>query len=121
MKTIHCVTQEGEAFTILKTEDGMYCCPVCGSPEFKEAPYNEDGTASFEICSCGFEFGYDDSPLASGEAVEGIENNWDRWRLKVIEKNSHTKSDLENLENNLKNLGIELAFDLIPVKRNENT
>jgi hypothetical protein len=121
MKTIHCVNDAGEYFAILKNEQGTFICPVCGSPEFKEAPYNEDGTASFQMCSCGFEFGFDDSPLASKEAVEGIVNNWDRWRLKVIEKCSHSKQDLEKLENNLDNLGIYLAFDLIPVKRNENT
>lgn len=121
MKINHCVNNEGEHFTIFQTKENIYCCPVCGSPEFEESPYDENGLASFQMCSCGFEFGYDDSPLASEEAVEGIVANWDRWRLKVIEKLARSKTELERLENNLDNLGIYLAFDLIPVKRSENT
>jgi hypothetical protein len=121
MKICHCVNKEGEHFTILQNDDGIYCCPICGSPEFEETPYDENGSASFQMCSCGFEFGYDDSPLASEEAVEGIVANWDRWRLKVIKKRASSKTELEKLENNLHNLNIDLAFDLIPVKRNEDT
>ena len=121
MKKIHCINKKGEEFFLFQNSDGVYCCPVCGSPEFQEAPYYENGAASFQMCSCGFEFGYDDSPLATKEAVEGVKANWDRWRLKVIKQNSQSKSDLESLEKNLANLGIYLAFDLLPVKRHENT
>ncbi len=122
MKKNYCVNQDdGEDFILFQNDEGLYCCPICGSPEFTEAPYDENGSASFQMCSCNFEFGYDDSQKASKEAVEGIEANWERWRLKVIEKCSHSKQELEDLEKKLKNLGIYLAFDLIPVKRNENT
>ena len=121
MKKINCIDKKGEEFILFRNPEGFYCCPVCGSPEFQEAPYDKDGAASFQMCSCGFEFGYDDSPLATKAAVKGIKANWDRWRLKVIEQNSQSKSDLEELENNLSNLGISLAFDLIPVKEHENT
>lgn len=118
MKEHHCVTQTGEHFVIYQNGEGIYLCPVCGSPEFDEPPYNQDGLASFQMCSCGFEFGYDDSNLASKEAVENIVPNWDRWRLKVIEKNKHSKSKLLELETNLEKIGYKLAFDLIPAKIN---
>lgn len=121
MRIIHCVNKEGEHFTIRQNDHGRYCCPVCGSPEFEEAPYDENGSASFQMCSCGFEFGFDDSPLASEAAVEGVVANWDRWRLKIIEKHAHSKTGLEQLEKKLNNLNIDLAFDLRPVKRNKST
>src|ERR1700678_4028583 len=39
-----------------------FTCPVCGFTGLTEAPYDEHGCASFEICpSCGTEFGYDDA------------------------------------------------------------
>ena len=121
MKQQHCVTDEGEHFVIFQNDDGVYLCPVCGSPEFNEPPYYTDGQASFQMCSCGFEFGFDDSALASDEALEGVVPNWDRWRLKVIERNKHSKASLMKLETNLKTIGVRLAFDLIPVGDDENT
>lgn len=121
MKEHHCVNQLGEHFIILQNNDGAYLCPVCGSAEFNEPPYYENGSASFQLCSCGFEFGFDDSTLASKEASDGIVSNWDRWRLKVIDANKHSKSSLQELEQNLNNIGYKLAFDLIPVKVNGHT
>ncbi len=121
MKIVRCKNKKNEIFVLFKNPGGLYCCPVCGSPEFTEAPYYEDGSASFQMCSCGFEFGYDDSPLATKEAVEGIKANWDRWRLKMIEHCAQSKSDLENLEKNLKNIGIHLAFNLLPEKKHDYT
>ena len=121
MKEHHCVSQYGEHFIIRENDEGFYLCPVCGSAEFDEPPYDENGSPSFQMCSCGFEYGFDDSNMASEEALEEIIPNWDRWRLKVIDRNKHTKQDLERLENNLKQIGYRLAFDLIPVKINENT
>ena len=121
MREHHCITDLGEHFVIFQDEEGIYLCPVCGSSEFNEPPYDKNGLASFQMCSCGFEFGYDDSNLASKEALEGIVSNWDRWRLKVIEKNKHSKMSFQRLEENLKAIGYKLAFDLIPVKINGNT
>jgi len=116
-----CVTKEGEYFSLLQNEEGVYLCPVCGSPEFDEPPYTHNGEPSFNLCSCGFEFGFDDSPLASSEAVQGIVDNWDRFRLIVIENGSKSKEDLLVLEFNLANIGYKLAFDLLPIKINGNT
>lgn len=39
-------------------------CPVCGFGDLSEAPYDERGTPSLEICpSCGFQFGFDDGAV----------------------------------------------------------
>ncbi|RDX38223.1 hypothetical protein DZA50_00775 [Kangiella sp. HD9-110m-PIT-SAG07] len=100
MNKQYCVTHEGEHFVILQNNDGTYLCPVCGSPEFDEPPYDRNGQASFQICSCGFEFGFDDSALASKDAIEGIASNWDRWRLKVVEMKKHSRESLLQLETN---------------------
>ncbi len=116
----HCVTNLGEHFIILRNDKGTYLCPVCGSAEFDEPPYNKDGTASFQICSCGFEFGYDDSHLASKDATESVISSWNRWRLKVIDNNKRNKQSLEKLEHNLNQIGYKLAFDLIPIKKSGN-
>jgi hypothetical protein len=116
-----CVTKEGELLILLQNEKGIFLCPVCGSPELNEPPYNTNGEPSFNMCSCGFEFGFDDSPLASSDAVAGVVNNWDRYRLIAIDKASQSKETLIILESNLLNIGYKLAFDLLPIKINENT
>ena len=114
MKKVVCVAPS-ETFAILQADDGSYLCPVCGA-RLPSAPYYEDGGASFQMCSCGFEFGFDDSPLASSEAVEGIRANWKRWRRKVIDEASSSKESLARLERQLNNIGVRLAFDLIDVE-----
>lgn len=121
MKEHHCVSQSGEHFIIFQNDQGIYLCPICGSAEFDEPPYHENGSPSSQMCSCGFEFGFDDSSLASNEALEGIVLNWDRWRLKVIDKNKHAKQGLETLEHNLEQIGYRLAFDQIAVKIDGST
>ena len=114
MKPIRCQSSD-ESFTIYQAEDGSYCCPVCGAIEFKIPPYELNGGASFEMCTCGFEFGYDDCPLASKDAISGIEANWRRWRKKLIEQTAVNTAKLDKLEKQLKNIRIRLAFDLIDV------
>jgi len=58
MKEHHCVSQYGEHFIIRENDEGVYLCPVCGSAEFDEPPYDENGSPSFQMCSCGFEYGF---------------------------------------------------------------
>lgn len=115
MKKIECITPD-ETFSIFQTDEGSYCCPVCGSDEFELPPYDEAGSPSFEMCSCGFEFGFDDSPLASAEAVEGVQANWKRWRKKLIEGASRNSESLAELECQLRNIRVRLAFDLIDIQ-----
>lgn len=122
MKEHHCVTEYGEHFILFENDDGVHVCPVCGSAELSSPAYDSEGLPSFQMCSCEFEYGYDDTPSASSRAVEGgIQKNWELWRKKVIKKSSYLKATLEKCENNLKNIGITLAFDLIPVKNEKNT
>ena len=106
----------GERFNIYRTEDGIYYCPVCGSGGLKSPPYYENGSPSFEMCECGFEFGYDDSPFVTRGAVEGIKENWTRWRKKLIHEASADSKRLSALEAQLKNINIKLTFDLIDVE-----
>lgn len=74
------------------------------------------------MCSCEFEYGFDDTPSASPKAIDGgLEKNWDLWRNKVIKRSSYLASTLTKCENNLKNIGITLAFDLLPIKNSDNT
>ena len=120
-KEHHCVTNSGEHFVLLQSESNLFYCPVCGCAEFEQPPYDENGNPSFQQSSCGFEFGYDDSNLAAADAIEGVTLNWDRWRLKVIENNKHTKEQFKRLETNLSNIGYHLGFDLIPVKKSDST
>lgn len=121
MKIHDCVTAEGEHFLLFQNLYGVYLCPVCGSPEHEEAPYDKNGLASFNMCSCGFEFGFDDSNLASKEAHESVVANWDRWRFKVVERSKLSRESLQELEDNLANIGYQLAFDLTPVKSDQST
>ncbi len=115
MKTHSCHHPSGEVFVLHQAENGLYLCPVCGSESFAEPPYFDDGSASFEMCDCGFEFGFDDSPLASSEAVEGIEANWTRWRRRLIDAATRSPSELTALEQSLLCIGRRMAFDLIDV------
>ena len=115
MKTNSCYHPSGEVFVLHKADTGLWLCPVCGRESFAEPPYADDGSPSFEMCECGFEFGFDDSPLASSEAVEGIEANWIRWRKSLIEASTHSRSEFAALQQRLHRIGRRLAFDLIDV------
>ena len=100
--------RSGESAVLYQTDEGIWCCPVCGSPEFTQPPYFEDGAPSFEMCSCGFEFGFDDDPGASKEAVEGVVNNWVRWRENITKYLPKPSNKYEQIKINLKNIGLEI-------------
>ena len=52
-----------------------FTCPVCGYKGLDEAPYNENGEGSFEICfCCGYEFGFDDE--SEEISHEDYRKNW---------------------------------------------
>ena len=115
MKTHSCHHPSGEVFVLHQAKSGLYLCPVCGRESFAEPPYSEEGSPSFEMCECEFEFGFDDSPLASDDAVEGIEANWIRWRRRLIDTATRSRSEFATLEQRLLRIGRRLAFDLIDV------
>lgn len=62
-----------------------YVCPVCGSQNLNEVPYDKDNNPSDEICRCcGFQFGYDeDIENENGELVE-ISEAHQLYRVKWI-------------------------------------
>lgn len=115
MKTRSCYPLNGEVFVLHQADSGLYLCPVCGRELFTEPPYSDDGSPSFEMCECGFEFGFDDSPFASGEAVEGIEANWIRWRRRLIDAATSSPSEFAALEQRLLRIGRRLAFHFLDV------
>jgi len=108
MQSITIKTPEKENITLYKETDGLWYCPVCGSLELKLQPRTEEG-GSFEMCSCGFEFGFDDEPAASAQAVRGVVSNWDRWRQMLILKFRHQPEELNQLRLQLAKIGCESA------------
>lgn len=51
--------QADEHFIIKQNDVGLYLCPVCGSPAFNEPLYDEKGSASFQMCLCGYKLAFD--------------------------------------------------------------
>jgi hypothetical protein len=75
-------------------------------PELAQAPYSNSGAASFEMCSCGFEFGFDDDPGASNSASPTVAENLQRWREIVVFKTQAWPERLEALLAQLKRIGV---------------
>ncbi len=51
--------------------------------------------------SCGFEFGYDDSPLTTRSAIARISNNWLRWRRELLTSKGAPAEELARLRSQL--------------------
>ena len=109
MEKILVTTRKGERLTLHKEHDALWYCPVCGSLELRCPPRTSEG-ASFEMCSCGFEFGFDDDPRASAQAVEGISENWSRWRAMLLRKLCHQPEELNQLRAQLARIGCEVPL-----------
>ncbi len=93
MHAITVTLRDGTAASLFQEAAGSWICPVCGSAELTQAPYFGDGASSFEMCSCGFEFGFDDDPGASRDAVESVQENWALWRRRYVsELRSHPRA-----------------------------
>jgi len=86
MEAHRVILRDGNEATLYRSESGDWACPICGSVELTEQPYYNDGSASFAMCSCGFEFGYDDDPGASAEADRSVTANWVKWRARFLRK-----------------------------------
>lgn len=107
MIKISFVLADGEEIALHRNAEGTWCCPVCGSAELQEQPYYPEGGAYFEMCGvCGFEFGFDDTPLACSEAISGIQKNWKRWRAKLLEGVRFNQSQYDKLAEQLNNIGV---------------
>ncbi len=62
-----------------------YSCPVCGFDRLEEAPYDEKGCASFEICPCcGTEFGYHDAKTTHEQLRARWSSSGGRWHSKSL-------------------------------------
>jgi len=105
MKTI---LTSGESVEFIRCENGYWRCPVCGSPEHESVPYLEDGSGSFQICSCGFEFGFDDTPSACGTTIKSVVGNWEYWRKEKMKYRLLTSKKSEEMKSNLKSIGVEI-------------
>jgi hypothetical protein len=71
-----------------------YTCPVCGFNKLEESPY-DNGSASFEICSCcGFQFGFDDDD--QGYSFESYREDWIKRGFPFF--SSHKKPPIWNVE-----------------------
>jgi hypothetical protein len=81
-----------------------FTCYVCGYPELDHPPRDENGSATFDICSCcGVEFGYED---ATEESLMRYRERWILNGAKWFEE-EYKPSDW-NLREQLRNIGIDL-------------
>ena len=81
-------TPNGEELVLIISEDGYCFCPVCGekSKDKDWRPYDENGNPSYDICSCGFEYGFDD-----GGGPPPYNKSWESYRKKWLDgENEHT-------------------------------
>ncbi|UKN01978.1 hypothetical protein K6119_00420 [Paracrocinitomix mangrovi] len=69
-------TYNGFQFELIFDKHGYCLCPVCGEKAKNKdwRPYDENGYPSYDICACGFEFGYDDG----GEPP--FDKSWELYR-----------------------------------------
>lgn len=103
---IHSWNKEQILLTI--SDDGYCFCPICGiKANNKEwRPYNEEGYPSYDICSCGFEYGYDDSGEPPYDKCWEIYRG--KWLIGQIEHERPPILTLSQKKKQLKNLGINL-------------
>ena len=103
----HRVTlRDGTQAILYRSVSGSWACPVCGSVELPQQPYYSDGSASFDMCSCGFEFGYDDDPGASSEADPSVTANWSKWRSRLMRKLKDHPGALAQVVERLRAIGV---------------
>lgn len=108
----HTVTlRDGAVATLYRSSAGDWACPVCGSVELPEPPYYDDGSASFQMCSCGFEYGFDDDPSASRQGEPFVIANWLRWRTRYLEK-WRTPEALAKIAAQLKAIGVTVPDNM---------
>jgi hypothetical protein len=106
MRTHPVILKDGSSAFLYESDSGLWACPVCGSVELEQAPYIDDGAASFEMCSCGFEFGFDDDPGASAQAVSSVQENWTRWRARFLARFRSHPAALAEVVSRLQAIGI---------------
>lgn len=104
MKNESIKTPDGTEFTLILSDDGFCHCPVCGekSKNKEWRPYGKDGNPSYDICSCGYEYGVDDGD--SMPCLKCWEEYREKWLNGEIDNfNSKKISKLDKLKQ-LKNI-----------------
>lgn len=109
MQTHKVTLRDGSLATLYQAESGLWACPICGSSELSTAPYFDSGAASFEMCSCGFEFGFDDDPNASSHAVQCVQVNWQRWRTNFLARFVGRPQAMAEVSLRLRAIGVETS------------
>jgi hypothetical protein len=96
----------GERIVLTISSDGYCFCPVCGerSKDVEWRPYDNEGYPSYDICSCGFEYGFDDP------GTPPYDKSWESYRQRWLDGEvqppfGRRLSKDEKLEQ-LKNLGL---------------
>ena len=102
------IFRTGEKAKLFKNANGYWHCPVCGSPELESAAYLEGGSGSFQMCSCGFEFGFDDEPSASVTEIKTVLGNWEHWREKKLQYMQKDSLEFKTIKENLHEIGVEV-------------
>jgi hypothetical protein len=108
MRSTDVTLRDGTAASLFQTPDGAWACPICASAELSQAPYTHDGRGSFEMCSCGFEFGFDDDPGASREATDLVTENWNRWRERLLRTLRMHPAAFAEVAERLKAIGVQV-------------
>ena len=101
--------QSGEEVRFHKHENGYWHCPVCGSPGLENPPYYEKGEASFEMCSCDFEYGFDDNSDASSTATSTVVGSWEKWRNNILQQLCKNSPEYNIIKSNLATIGVSIA------------
>lgn len=105
MQTHNVTLRDGISATLYQAESGLWVCPICGCSELSTF---DKGATSFEMCNCGFEFGFDDDPGASSDAVECVQDNWQRWRTQFLARFLGRPQAMAEVSLRLRAIGVEV-------------
>lgn len=96
-------TWNGEKVELKISSDGFCYCPVCGekSNDLEWRPYLENGYGTFDICNCGFEYGFDDGGEPPyDKSWENYRDKWLQGKVEIYFGKKMTKAEkLEQLKN----------------------
>lgn len=98
-------TWNNEKIILTISPDGYCYCPVCGVKALSKdwRPYDKEGHPSYDICSCGFEYGFDDN-LGEPPHDKAWEHYREEWLLGNIENEKPPKLTLSQKKEQLKNI-----------------